>query len=115
MHKASTALGHLIAASLMALLAQANALAQLGAPQAVDCAKARDPEGCVARQQARAACGDKRGPERRECVRAHLPPPDCAKAAKPARCLAEQAAQEACKGKVGAAHRQCLRDTAAKP
>jgi hypothetical protein len=86
------------------------AAAQPSVPQAVDCAKARNPERCEARQKAREACQDKRGADRRQCVKEHMPPPDCSKAANPARCAALLAAQDACKGKVGPAHRQCLRD-----
>lgn len=100
----------LLAGGLMAAFIATAAQAQMAAPQAVDCAKARNPERCEARQKARAACLDKRGPERRQCVKDNMPPPDCAKAPNPARCAAMQAAQEACKGKVGPAHRQCLRD-----
>lgn len=113
MHKPDTPLPGIVAATLISLLAGQVALAQPTLPQAVNCAKARNPERCEARQKARALCGDKRGAERRQCVKQQTPPPDCGKAPDPARCVATQAAQEACMAKVGPAHRQCLRDTTA--
>lgn len=95
------------------LAATLSLTAQAQAPQAVDCSKARDPQRCEARQKARAACKDKaRGPEHRQCVEEHMPPPDCSKARNPERCTAMQAAREACKGKTGPEHRQCLRGQA---
>jgi hypothetical protein len=102
----------MIAATLIGLLGAPAAWAQPSAPKAVDCAKARNPERCAARQQARELCKDKRGAARRQCVKEQMPPPDCSKAPNPGRCTAMQAAQEACKGMVGPAHRQCLRDAA---
>lgn len=102
----------LLAGGLLAAFLATAAQAQMTGPQAVDCAKARNPERCEARQKARSLCQDKRGPERRQCIKGNMPPPDCAKASNPARCAAMQAAQEACRGKVGPAHRQCLRDAA---
>jgi hypothetical protein len=86
----------LLAGGLLAAFLATAAQAQMTGPQAVDCAKARNPERCEARQ----------------CIKGNMPPPDCAKASNPARCAAMQAAQEACRGKVGPAHRQCLRDAA---
>lgn len=96
----SFALGGL-AASLFSLAAFA---------QAADCAKARDPQRCEARQKARDACQGKRGAERRQCMEDHMPPPDCGKARYPERCEAMQAAKAACQDKAGKDRRQCLRD-----
>jgi hypothetical protein len=117
MHKPSAPLRGIIAAILISLLAGQAALAQPPSAQAVHCAEARNPERCAARQRARALCGDKRGAERRQCVKERTPPPDCGKAADPARCIAMQAAQESCKAKMGPAQRRCLRDAmpSAKP
>lgn len=100
----------LILNGIAAVMLTATALAQPAAPQPVDCAKARNPERCEARQKARTACQDKRGAERRQCVKDNMPPPDCGKARSPARCAALQTAQQTCKSQVGPAHRQCLRD-----
>jgi len=118
MHKRTVPMLGGIAAIVLSLMG-APAVAQSAAPQAVDCAKARQPERCLARQKARESCGDKRGPERRQCIRDHLPPTDCAKATVPERCKATQAAHDACKTKAGAERRQCLHEhmpaPAAKP
>lgn len=102
-------LGGLIAAPL-----PTTALAQTtgGAPKAIDCGKARDPQRCQAREAARAACQDKRGAARRQCIEDAMPPPDCSKSPNPARCSAMLAAREACKDKAGPAHRQCMREQA---
>jgi len=109
MKKPLASILYAIAAALFA----STALAQPAMPQPTDCAKARNPERCEARQKARAACPDKRGADRRQCVKEHMPPPDCSKAPNPARCAAMQAAQEACRGKSGADYRQCVRNAAA--
>ena len=89
-------------------LALACFSAPLFAQGAVDCSKSRNPERCEVRQQARTACQEKRGAERKRCVQEHMPAPDCAKSASPARCKALQTAREACKDKIGVAHRQCM-------
>lgn len=79
-----------------------------------DCSKAPNPEQCKTRQEARQqafeACKDKAGPERRDCMRDHMPPVDCSKSRNPQRCEARQKAQDACKGKVGPERRQCMSD-----
>ena len=115
MDKTSVPILGAIVAALLSLLVAPAAFAQPATPQAVDCAKARNPERCEARQKARGACGDLRGPERRQSGREHLPPTDCSKAANPTRCTAMQAAHEACKAQVGAARRQCLHEHAPGP
>ncbi len=103
------ALGFTVTLPLTALAA--SSFAAPSVPQAVDCTKSKSPERCEAREKARQICRDKRGPERRQCVRENVKPIDCAKTANPARCAVQQAAHEACKSKpAGVARRQCLRD-----
>ena len=51
-----------------------------------DCGKARDPARCLGLQQARSACHEKYGRDKRACISAGLPPPDCQNAADPQRC-----------------------------
>jgi len=75
-----------------------------------DCARARDPGRCEARQAVLKACSDKRGAERRACLDAGMPPVDCRKSQDPARCEAAQNAKEICKGKTGKPLAKCLRD-----
>ena len=77
---------------------------------AADCAMARDPERCVARQAALKACGEKRGAEKRACLDASMPPVDCSRAQNPQRCESAQKAKEVCKGKNGKDLNKCLRD-----
>jgi len=79
-----------------------------------DCARARDPARCEARQAALKACGEKRGLERRACLDAAMPPPDCGKSKDPAKCEAAQKAKDLCKGKTGKALKACLREEAPK-
>lgn len=99
---------------LPALLAGALlAVAALPAPAqsaADQCALARDPVRCEARQAALKTCADKRKAEKQSCLDTHLPPPDCSRAPDPSRCEATRDAQEACRGKSGRELRQCLRD-----
>ena len=94
-----------VAAGLLSLGAQAQP-----GPAAVDCSKAKNPAQCEARQHARAACRDKKGPDHRACMADNQPAPNCARAQNPQRCEARQQAREACKGKYGPERRQCLRD-----
>jgi hypothetical protein len=75
-----------------------------------DCARARDPERCAARQAALKACSEKRGLERRACLDASMPPVDCSKSSDPQKCEAAQKAKEVCKGKTDKALKKCLRD-----
>jgi hypothetical protein len=51
-----------------------------------DCATARDPGRCEAQRAALKACADARGPAKRACLDAALPPVDCSKASDPERC-----------------------------
>ena len=75
-----------------------------------DCANARDPGRCEARQAALRACSEKRGMERRACLDASMPPVDCSKSREPAKCEAAQKAKDLCKGKTGKQLKQCLRE-----
>ena len=77
-------------------------------PPAVDCAKARDPARCEARQQAQVACKEKRAAEKPQCIHDKLPPPDCSKAEDRQRCEARQQARTECQGKSGKDLRACL-------
>jgi hypothetical protein len=93
----------LAAGALLALPAQAETAAD-------DCARARDPDRCAARQAALKACGEKRGIERRACLDASMPPVDCSKAQNPQQCEGAQKAKEVCKGKTDKALKKCLRE-----
>lgn len=93
----------LVAGALIAL----PALAQSAADQ---CARARDPVRCDARQAALKTCAAKRNAEKLACLEANMPPPDCRRAQDPARCEAEQRAREICRGKAGKELKKCLRD-----
>jgi len=93
----------LAAGALLSLPASAQSAAD-------DCAKARDPGRCEARQAALKACGEKRSAEKRACLEASMPPVDCSKAQDPRRCEAAQKAKDFCKGKTGTALKKCLRD-----
>ena len=109
------------AATVLSLAALAQAPAPAAAPagapkeeatgpmaKTIDCGKARNPERCQQRQQARDACQDLRGPKRRKCTDEHMPPPDCSKTLNPARCNAMLSARAGCKDKVGPDYRQCV-------
>jgi hypothetical protein len=109
----------LLAAFLAAGLSPLGAAAQPNpggtAPRAPDCGQARNPAACEARQRAREACKDLRGPAFRQCVQDNMPPPDCSKARYPQRCEATNKAREACKGKFGRERRLCMRDQLRPP
>lgn len=75
-----------------------------------ECARARDPVRCEARQAALKTCAEKRGLERRACLEASIPPVDCSKAQYPQACEAAQRAKEVCRGKTGKELKKCLRD-----
>lgn len=79
-----------------------------------NCAAARDPERCETQRAALKACADLRGPEKRACLDAALPPVDCSKASNPERCEKAQKAKEACKTKSGKELKKCLRDESPK-
>ena len=75
-----------------------------------DCARARDPVRCEARQEVLKTCSEKRGAEKRACLDAGMPPPDCSKAKNPPDCDAAQKAKEICKDKTGSDLKKCMRD-----
>jgi hypothetical protein len=78
-----------------------------------ECAQARDPVRCEARQAALASCADSHGVYKRACLEAALPAVDCSKSKKPETCDRAQRAKskvmEACKGKVDEELVQCLK------
>ncbi len=75
-----------------------------------DCARARDPVRCEARQAALKICADKRGAEKSACLEANMPAVDCGQAQNPQKCEAAQNAREICKGRTGNALKTCMRD-----
>ena len=75
-----------------------------------DCALARDPSRCEARQAALLSCADRYGANKRKCLEAALPAVDCDKAKNPPSCFSAQNAKAACKGKTSKELRQCLRN-----
>ena len=89
--------------ALLALPAMAQSAAE-------DCAHARDPVRCEARQAALKNCADKRGAEKRACLEAGIPPVDCGKTSNPQRCEAAEKAKQVCQGKTGKQLKTCLRD-----
>lgn len=99
-------------ASLAAALLSFGALAQPDGTKD-GCAKARDPQRCEALQQAREACKDKAGVDKRKCMTEAMPPMDCSKTRNPAKCEGQQNARETCKEKSGRQHLQCMRDQTA--
>jgi len=79
-----------------------------------DCAQAPNPEACKAHQharnQAREACRDKVGPDRKQCMGEQMQNFDCAKAGNPQQCEARKKVYQECKGQAaGPAFRQCVR------
>ncbi len=84
-------------------------LAQAQSTTAGDCALARDPARCEARQGALKICADKRGAAKSECLDANMPPIDCTKTADPQRCEAIEKAKEVCRDKVGKEQKACLK------
>lgn len=96
---------------LLTLAAGALLWLPAGAQSAADdCARARDPVRCEARQAALKVCADKRRAEKEACLEASMPPVDCRQAQNPQKCAAAQKAREICKGKAGKQLKQCMRD-----
>ena len=79
-----------------------------------DCAMARDPVRCEARQTAIKTCADKRGPAKTSCLEANMPPVDCTQHSNPAKCEAAERAKEICRDKTGAQQKQCLKGETTK-
>lgn len=77
-----------------------------------DCMQTANPSACqahqTARQQARAACQDKAGPARRECMKEQMRDYKCSQSANPQQCEARKIAYQDCKGQTGPAFRQCV-------
>jgi len=76
------------------------------------CPQAPNPEACKAHQQARdqarAACGDRFGRERRQCMDEQMRNFDCARSGNPAQCEARMKVYQECQGQAGPAFRQCV-------
>ena len=89
-------------------------LPALAQSTADDCARARDPARCEARQAALKTCSELRRAEKEACFEANMPPVDCSQSENPAKCEATQKARDACKGKSGNALKKCMRDEQAQ-
>lgn len=74
-----------------------------------DCARARDPARCEARQAALVACAEKRGAAKQTCFESYMPPVDCSRDEDPAHCEAIEHAKTVCKGKLGKALKSCMK------
>ena len=81
---------------------------------AQECAMAREPVRCEARQAAIKACADKRGAAKTSCLEANMPPVDCTQHSNPAKCEAAERAKEICRDKTGAQQKQCLKGETTK-
>lgn len=103
-----------LAAFFFNLPAMADVMPLPGGPKLSDCGKARDPARCEARIQARQACSDKRGDNKRMCMAAYIVSPDCARSDNPKRCIAQRNAEESCHGKLGKAHKTCVQQALKK-
>ncbi|MBP7421973.1 MAG: hypothetical protein KA806_00975 [Sulfuritalea sp.] len=101
-------------ASLILALSVLLALPAHAEPAVGDCATARDPGRCETQRAALKACADARGPAKRACLDAALPPVDCSKASDPERCDKAQKAREVCNTKSGKELKKCLRDETPK-
>lgn len=77
-----------------------------------DCMQTANPEACKAHQQARLqarqACKDKAGPERRQCMGEQMQNFDCSKSSNPQQCEARKKVYQECKSQTGPAFRQCV-------
>ncbi|GEM_PF-3551535 len=73
-----------------------------------ECAQARDPALCTARQAALTICAEKHGAEKQACLQDNLPPVDCSHADNPEECMAIEQSKEKCAGKKNAALTACL-------
>jgi hypothetical protein len=70
-----------------------------------DCSQAPNPAACTAqreaRTQAREACKNTAGPQRRQCMQEQRQNVDCAKAGNPQQCEARKMAYKECQGQTG--------------
>lgn len=85
------------------------ALPALAQTAAAECAQARDPVRCEARQAALTTCAEKHGADKRTCLETSMPPLDCSKAVDPQHCAAIERAKEICKGRNGKELKACLK------
>lgn len=85
-----------------------------GMGRSTDCGKAADPARCTARQaaheQVRAACSDKVGSERRQCMHQQAQQIDCARARVPQQCEARKQAYAACRERSGPDFKRCVQE-----
>jgi hypothetical protein len=76
-----------------------------------DCMQSANPEACKAHQQARIqareACKDIAGRNRRQCMAEQMQNFDCGKSGNPQQCEARKKVYQECKGQTGPAFRQC--------
>lgn len=79
-----------------------------------ECAQARDPVRCAARQAALITCAEKRGAEKQACLQESLPPVDCSQADNPEECAAIEQLKEKCADKKDTALTACLNPGATK-
>lgn len=86
------------------------ALPALAESPADDCAKARDPARCEARQAALKTCSGMRRAEKEACLEANIPHVDCRQAKEPEKCAAARQARETCKNTNGSELKKCMRD-----
>jgi hypothetical protein len=85
-----------------------------GMGRPADCSKAADPAQCEARraahEQALAACRDRIGGERRQCMHQHAQQIDCARARVPQQCEARKRAYAACQELGGPDFKRCVQE-----
>ena len=102
----------MIGSALMASILCMPVMAQPGPGMGSrDCMQSANPEACKAHQQARIqareACKDIAGPNRRQCIAEQMQNFDCGKSGNPQQCEARKKVYQECKGQTGPAFRQC--------
>ncbi len=75
-----------------------------------NCAKARDPVRCEARQAALEVCSGKRGAAKQACLDAAMPPVDCGMASNPPKCDCRTEGQGSLQGQNGKELKKCMHD-----
>jgi hypothetical protein len=75
-----------------------------------DCARARDPERCAARQARAQGLREKRGLERRACLDASMPPVDCSKASTRRNAKPRRRPRKSARARPTRHSKKCLRD-----
>ncbi len=96
--------------SFLLLLALPLSVMPVYAQSGGSCDLARDPIRCKARLEAQAACQDKRGRAKQQCMTTYLPLPDCSQTEDAQRCEARQKARIQCQDKIGRDLRACLNE-----